>query len=41
MSLNRGTLSSPHRNVLAIQLCGLDVKEMLGLADGRLLVCGL
>ena len=27
--------------MLAIQLCGLDVKEMLGLADGRLLVCGL
>lgn len=28
-------------DVLAIQLCGLDVEEMLGLADGRLLVCGL
>ena len=27
--------------MLAIQLGGLDVEEMLGLADGRLLVCGL
>ena len=27
--------------MLAVQLGGLDVKEMLGLADGRLLVCGL
>ncbi len=27
--------------MLPIQLCGLDVEEVLGLADGRLLVCGL